>query len=70
MWEYFKLGPAMPGQKGVIAIESHNENIDSSDFTLRPRIDYRANGKLHSVIPEGAKWAYLAGGPRELGGLN
>ena len=74
VWEYFKLGPAMPGQKGVIAIEGHNENIDSSDFTLRPRIDYRANGKLHSVIPEGAKWAYLAGGApgagwAELGGV-
>ena len=62
VWEYFKIGPANPGQKGVIAIEGHNENIDSSDFTLRPRIDYRANGKLYPVIREGASWAYLAGG--------
>jgi len=67
VWEYFKLGPALPGQKGVIAIEGHNENIDSSDFTLRPRIDYRANSRLYPVIREGANWAYLAGGPPEPG---
>jgi len=67
VWEYFKIGSASPGQKGVIAIEGHNENIDSSDFTLRPRIDYRANGKLHPVIREGASWAYLAGGTPGVG---
>ena len=74
VWEYFKLGPAEAGQKGVIAIEGHNQSINSSDFTLRPRIDYRANGRLHPVIREGAKWAYLAGahpraGWKRVGGL-
>ena len=74
VWEYFKLGPAVAGKKGVIAIEGHNENLDSSDFTLRPRIDYRANGRLNPVIHEGAKWAYLAGahpraGWKRIGGL-
>ena len=67
VWEYFKLGPAVAGHKGVIAIEGHNEKIDSSDFTLRPRIDYRANGKLHPVVREGAQWAYLAGGTPRAG---
>ena len=67
VWEYFKLGPAVAGHKGVIAIEGHNEKIDSSDFTLRPRIDYRANGKLHPVVREGAQWADLAGGTPRAG---
>ena len=49
VWEYFKLGPAVAGHKGVIAIEGHNEKIDSSDFTLRPRIDYRANGNRENI---------------------
>ena len=67
VWEYFKLGPVEAGQKGVIAIEGHNAELDSSDFTLRPRVDYRAKGKLHPVVKEGAKWAYLAGGTPRAG---
>ena len=70
VWEYFKLGPAVAGHKGVIAIEGHNDKITSSDFTLRPRLDLRANGKLTPLVKEGAKWAYLAGGTPRAGWTN
>jgi hypothetical protein len=62
VWEYFKLGPVIAGHKGVVAIEGHNEKLNSSDFTLRPRLDWRANGKLTPLVKEGAKWSYFAGG--------
>lgn len=61
VWEEFDLGSAVAGKKGVIAIEGYNQKIDSSDFTLRPRLDLKAGEKSGNVIPEGAKWAYLAG---------
>lgn len=67
VWEYFKLGPAVAGHKGVVAIEGHNEKISSTDFTLRPRIDYRADGMLKPIVREGAQWAYLAGGTPKAG---
>lgn len=67
VWEEFVLGPAVAGKTGVIAIEGHNQKIDSSDFTLRPRIDVKVGEKIENVIPEGAKWAYLAGSDPQAG---
>ncbi len=60
-WKAFPLGKAVAGRTGVIAIEGHNTTIDSSDFTLRPRLEIRAGGRTVPVIREGARWAYLAG---------
>ncbi|NIP98194.1 MAG: hypothetical protein GWO24_34165, partial [Akkermansiaceae bacterium] len=61
VWERFTLGPAVAGATGIIAIEGHNDKVDSSDFTLRPRLDLLWEEKVRPVIPEGAQWAYLGG---------
>lgn len=66
-WERFSLGKAVAGAEGVIAIEGHNAKLESTDFTLRPRLDVKSGGKTAPVIRDGAKWAYLAGADPEPG---
>ena len=60
-WEAFPLGKAKAGAKGVIAIEGHNTNLNSSDFSLHPRLVVRAGKETVPVIDQGELWNYLAG---------
>jgi hypothetical protein len=66
-WEYFSLGPAVAGQRGLVAIAGHNESLESPDYSLNPRLDLRVGKASVPLVPEGAEWAYLKGdspGPR------
>ena len=63
-FDYFKLdgwkGAIKPGVN-VIAVEGHNHELRSSDFTLHPVL-VRDGEKGKAVIEKGADWFYLAGG--------
>lgn len=48
--------------KNVLAIEGHNDEIDSSDFSLHPRLAIRVSGgRESSVIDRGETWQFYLG---------
>ncbi|MEZ5301504.1 MAG: hypothetical protein R3F11_12775 [Verrucomicrobiales bacterium] len=55
------------GGENIIAIEGHNHEINSSDFSLHPSLFLRARGEDRPIIPEGAIWEYYAGGDPDAG---
>ena len=48
----------------VLAIEGHNNAIDSSDFTLEPEFGYEAFGRYQTLVQRGEDWQYLLGDPQ------
>ena len=63
-FDYFELEgwkDAIKPGANVIAIEGHNHEIGSSDFSLHPVL-VRDGEKGKAVIGKGAEWFYFAGG--------
>ncbi len=48
--------------KNVLAVEGHNEEIDSSDFSLHPRLVYRVDGgSERTLVDRGETWQFYLG---------
>ena len=60
-WEYFSLGPAKAGQQGLLAIVGYNDDLQSTDYSLNPRLEMQVGEQRVPLIPEGASWAYRKG---------
>ncbi len=50
--------------RNVIAIEGHNNALDSSDFTLDPTFGYEAFGRYQDLVKDGDEWQYWLGSPQ------
>ena len=70
VFDYFSLGHMRhyleTGRPNVIAIEGHNDDIESSDFTMDPIIILNRDksqpmpAKYTEIIPQNAEWRYVA----------